>query len=122
MSDTPLAGSISAEQIKEYAAASGKISSALEQLFKLDGWKIFMALYEKRKKEIKDRADYKTIEEFHADRKAIDIVDGILDDFDSYVKDASEAAEALKKLSTDEPDKDRGIMLIDPVDNASIEG
>lgn len=115
-------GALSPEKIKEYAASTSRIASAIGALVKHDGWIVFMALYERRKKEIRAKDDYASLEEFKADRKAIDIVDGILDTFEGYIKDAGEAAELLQGLST-EPPVNRGIMLIEQAEGGgNMEG
>ena len=112
---------LNAEQIRAYAASTEKIATAVESLVKTDGWHIFLALFEHRKQEIKDRSDYASLEEFHADRQAIDIVDGIISTFEGYVQDAKEAADTLAGIA-DEPPKDRGIMLIEHMEGGTIEG
>lgn len=116
-------GAMSTEQIKEYAANTGKISSSVESMLKHDGWAIFMALYERRKSDIKDKSDYASFEDFKADRAAIDIVDSILETFKGYIQDAQDAATMLSGLSPEDTPKDRGIMLIEATEGGtSLEG
>lgn len=115
-------GAMSVEKIKDYAASTGKISSAVESLMKQDGWQIFIALYEREKQRIKEKDDYATLEAFKGDRAAIEIVEAILDTFKGFMQDASEAAILLKDLSTDDLPKDRGIMLIEATEGATMEG
>lgn len=115
-------GTMSPEKIKDYAASTGKIAAAVESLIRQDGWQIFMALYARRKQEIRDKDDYPSLEAFKADRQAIDIVEGILDTFKGYIQDAGDAATLLAGLSPDENPKDRGIMLIEASEGGSIEG
>lgn len=115
-------GAMSAEKIKDYAASTGKISSAVESLMKQDGWQIFLALYEREKQRIREKDDYPSLEAFKGDRAAIEIVESILDTFKGFMQDASEAAILLKDLSTDDLPKDRGIMLIEATEGATMEG
>ena len=114
-------GGMNAEQLKVYAANADKIAVAIEALMKQDGWMIFMALYERRKQEIQEKDDYPSLEDFKADRRALDIVEGIIDSFKGYIQDATEAANTLAGL-TSEPPKDRGIMLIEHMEGGTVEG
>lgn len=105
--------------------ATIKIASAVESMLKQDGWKIFMALYDREKKRIRAKDDYASLEDFKADRKAIDIVDSVLDTFEGYMEDAKAASLLLNALSAAEEDggKNRGIMLIEASEgNATLEG
>ena len=107
-------------KIKEYAAASSRIGSAIEALSKHDGWQIFIALYARKKNEIKERRDYEDIVEFRADRKALDIVDALFDEMEGFVTEAGEAAERLSQISPDEG-QSRGIMLIEQMEGSNRE-
>lgn len=113
---------MSEERLKQYTASAGKISSAIQSIIRSDGWMIFLALYKRKKREIMDRDDYATIEEFKADRKAIEIVDGILDEFNGWIEDAEAAAVLLAGLTGEESTPDRGIMLIEAAEGGSMEG
>lgn len=115
---------IDPEKIKEYAANSGKIASAIEALKKHDGWQIFLALYKRKKDSILKKREYKHtpegLIEFGSDRGALDIIDELFDEMDGFVADAEEAAETLAGISP-EPEKDRGIMLIEATEQSNRE-
>lgn len=113
---------VSDAQIKEYAENTASLAGIVSQLVQSSGWQIFLALYELRKREIKNKSDYESFEDFKADRRALDIVDGIVQSFEDYQNDAKDAAEALLKLTGEDTPIERGIMLIEHVEGASIEG
>ena len=115
-------GTMSPEKIKDYAISTGKIAAAVESMLRQDGWQIFMALYNRTKNEIKEKNDYASLEDFKADRKALDIVEGVLDVFKGYISDASDAATLLAGLSPEESPTDRGIMLIEQAEGGTVEG
>lgn len=115
-------GTMSPEKIKDYAASTGKIAAAVESMLRQDGWQIFMALYQRTKNEIKEKNDYPSLEDFKADRRAIDIVEGVLDTFRGYMQDAADAGTLLAGLSPEETPTDRGIMLIEAAEGVSLEG
>lgn len=115
-------GDLDPERIKDYAAATGKIAQAVESLTRHDGWLIFMALYQREKNRIKEQSNYSTLEDFKADRRAIEIVEAILDEFQGYISDAQGAGDMLAGLSPETAGKDRGIMLIEAAEGGTIEG
>jgi len=115
-------GTVDPEKVKDYAAATGKISSAVSSMVGSDGWLILMALLKREREAIYEKKDYPTIQDFKADREALDIVDRILDTFKGYVEDAKDAAEMLSKLDEQESPTDRGIMLIERAEGAMLEG
>lgn len=120
MGDEP--GTIDPEKVKDYAAATGKISSAVDSMVRSDGWQIFMALFEREKKAIKDKDDYPSLQDFKADREAIAIVERILDTYQGYIQDAKDAADMMAMMSTEESPTERGIMLIEAAEGAMLEG
>lgn len=111
---------VSEEKIKEYVENTGALAGAIVSMMKSDGWAVFMALYKREKAAIKEREDYTTIEEFKGDRAAIGIIDGILETFEGYIEEAKEAADLLSS-STDSPKQERGIMLIESVEESNRE-
>lgn len=113
---------IDRQQAAEYAASTTKISAAVVALMKQDGWQIFLATYAREKDLIKEKGDYATLEDFKADRRAIQIVDTIIETFKGYVDDAEAAAETLKRFAEDDLPTDRGIMLLDAQESATLEG
>lgn len=113
---------IDRQQAAEYAAHSEKISAAVVALMKQDGWQIFLTTYAREKDRIKEKDDYATLEDFKADRRAIGIVDTIIETFKGYVEDAEAAAETMRRFAADDLPKDRGIMLLDAQEGATLEG
>lgn len=103
---------MSKEELTAYSGNAARISSAIEHLTKSDGWRIFLELFAKREQEIKDKRDYVSIEAFQSDRTALDIFHSIIDDFEGYVQDAANAASLLAAMA-DEPEKERGILVIE---------
>ncbi len=86
-----------------------------------DGWRVFMALYNRKKHEIKETVNYDTLADFKADRTALDIVDGIIEEMEGFKKDAEEAQQLINDSSTGQQ-KERGIMLIEAVEGQNVEG
>lgn len=121
MAETPL-GAIDRETAKTYAAATEKISGAVLSMLKTDGWQIFLALYARERDRIKEKKDYVSLEDFKADRAAIDIVDSIVNTFKGYVDDAEDAAKMLAAFGEEDTNSNRGIMLIDAAEGATMEG
>lgn len=111
-----MAGELTADKIKEYSANSARVASAIEGLMRHDGWQIFLALYDRRKEDIRAKADYASLEDFKADRRAIEIVDEIIEEFKGFVADAAEAAAFVAGLPTEEEPRSRGIMLIESME------
>lgn len=108
------AENITAEQIAEAKAAREatiQVGEAIDQMQKSKGWQIFSALLAMRRREIYERGDYTSLEDFKADRKALGIVDHILDDLNGYKSDAKEIIEEMARASVDEPE--RGVLMLD---------
>ena len=113
------------DKMKHYAANASRVGTAIEALKRHDGWQIFVALFHRRKKEIQDRSDYaddlQGLAQFKGDRKAIEIIESIFGEMDGFIEDANSAQEALQGIST-EPEKPRGIMLIEAMEESGREG
>lgn len=109
------------DKMKHYAANASRVGSAIEALKRHDGWQIFLGLFQRRKREIQDRSDYpddlQGLAQFKGDRKAVDLIEGIFAEMDGFVEDANSAQEALRGIST-EPEKPRGIMLIEAMEES----
>ena len=116
--DTP---AVDPEKVKAYAANIASLAQAIEQLEKSDGWAVFMALFQREKQIIYEKDNYDTLADFKGDRKAIEIVDGIIDIFKGYKQDASDAATLLTGLSPDDAKQERGIMIIEAAEESNRE-
>lgn len=108
------------EEGKAYNSAAISVGSAIESMIKSDGWSIFMALFERKQKEIQLRSDYESLEEFKADRKAIDIVHELVDITKTFKEDADSILDSMKKDG--EQVKSRGIMMLDTLEGGNREG
>lgn len=108
-----------AGQLKAYSGNLSKLASVVESLVKSDGWCIFLAKWEKEKKAIHLK-DYKTFEEFKADRKAIEIFEGILEDFEGYISDAHEAQDLLTNNAENQT-QSKGALMIDLIEEDAQE-
>lgn len=106
---------------KAYQAAVEALASACENLLGSDGWQIFLALFHRRKQEIYSRDDYETLADFKGDRKAIEIVEGIIEDMRTFKEDGEAQREYLAHLNDADPTP-RGIMLIEAVDGDNEAG
>lgn len=110
-------GKINIDRLKAYAGDVGKVARDIEALIKSDGWQIFLALLEREKRDIKERTDYKTIEEFKAERKAIEVFDGIMEKFNEYISDASEADDLIIKITQDlSQTPNKGVLILDSLE------
>lgn len=89
---------MTADQAKAFAANRAAIAHAVESLQKHDGWKIFFALFEQEKKKIQEKSNYRTIQAFRSDRKAIKIVESIIGEFEGYRDDAAAAQDLLNDI------------------------
>lgn len=111
------------DKIKTYAADASRVGGAIESLKKSDGWQIFRGLLERHKKEILLKSDYADdltgLAQFKGDRKAIDIIEDIFTEMDSFVEDAARAQESLLGISGTEEEKPRGIMLIEALEEGA---
>lgn len=85
-------------EVEAYVADTAKVASAVESLMRSEGWRLFTAYYDWRKNQIKERRDYTSLEDFHGDRKALDLVDEIIATLESYIDDASRAVDLLTSL------------------------
>lgn len=111
------------DKLKPYTNDIGKIARAVESLIKTDGWQIFLAVWEKQKKEIMEKKDYETLEAFKADRGALDLFDQICDQFTKYITDAEEAEKLLTKTIREaDGQTPRGILMIDALEEYAQEG
>lgn len=106
-------------EAKAYANDRGKLGHAIESLLRHDGWKIFVSLYNQRKKGVKDKTDYASIEDFRADRRALEIIDGIIDEMPGFIEDATDAQNLLKKLTEAENQTPISLLLENEDEQAS---
>lgn len=93
---------LSVEKAKEYAADTAKVATAVEQLFGSDGWKIFMARFERTRAEVEAKDDYASIEDFRSDRRALKIVDDLIAELGTYIDDASRALDLFTSLTAED--------------------
>ena len=118
MAEDTLKEEFDIDSVESYKKHIQRVGGAIEALQKSEGWQILMKLYEQRKQEIKDKEDYATLEDFRADRRALEIVEGILVELDDFVSDAMESTVGI---SDEELPKERGIMLIEGQDDTNRE-
>lgn len=93
---------ISVEKMQEYVGDVGKVAAAIEALFGSDGWHLFLARFEQRRREIEAKDDYATIDDFHADRRALKLVDELFNELTTYRDDAQRATDLLKSLTAED--------------------
>lgn len=62
-------------------------------------WKIFLAIFRNKQREIGAKDDYPTLEDFRADRGAIRIVKEMIEELESYVDDSASAEDIIKALN-----------------------
>jgi hypothetical protein len=110
-----------ADTHETYKAAAARLGGAIEALERHDGWQIFLGLFHRRKQEIYSRSDYETLDEFKGDRKAIEIVQGIIEEMMTFKEDAEALTHALSTMNQGE-EVPRGIMLIEAVEGENQEG
>lgn len=101
---------IPVEKAAEYAADAAKVATAVQGLFKHEGWAIFVELFNKRSDEVKDRDDYTSLEDFKADRRAIKQVEELVEELRSYIDDASRADELFNKIISAEGQTPRSMV------------
>ena len=87
------------EEIIKNAEDKKSRARLVEAMLKSPGWEIFEDILDKKFQKIKDKNDYETIEDFRADRKAVEIVSGIVKELKDIVLEAEEADKILDKLS-----------------------
>lgn len=110
-------GEETVEQAKEYQDAVLRLGQAVESLEKNEGWEVFLALFKRKKKEIEARSDYDSLEMFRADRGAIEIVEGILDELKTFKEDGQATADFIAAMAEGEEQPSRGIMLIEAAED-----
>ena len=86
------------EEIIKNAEDKKSRARIVEAMLKSPGWEIFKDILGKKFQEIKDKDDYETIEDFRADRKAVEIVSGIVKELEDIVLEAEEADNILDKI------------------------
>ena len=74
------------------------IGEKIRQLVDSDGFLILKAIFKNFENDTLAKDDYKTLEEFKAERKALRIVQGMLNNLSSYIGEADQAYSELKKL------------------------
>lgn len=89
-----------------------ELGAKVQELVKSDGFKLLLALLYNSEKDIKDKVDYKTLEDFRADRKAIEIVRGWMAELDKMIQDGELAADQIQKLIESE-DSTPSILSLD---------
>lgn len=102
---------MSVEEAANYAADTAKLADVVAALEKSQGWRVFMALFKQREREIKDRSDYASLEDFKADRRAIEIVHDIIGEFSKFSDDATSANDLLTKLTQAETQTPDAMLL-----------
>lgn len=89
---------ISIEQAQKLAKETEAIGGAVQQMLQSTGWQIFLAIFNLKELEIREKDDYETLEAFRADRKAIAIVHAMFEEFRGYIDGAKDAQANLEKL------------------------
>lgn len=101
---------------KTFSDNAGQIANAVESLLRHSGWQVFLALFENKKREILAKDDYANLEDFHADRRALKIVQEMFNQMPGYIEDAESAQLLLKKLTAAENQTPISLMLGDEED------
>lgn len=86
------------EDIRKYDEGKINIGRTIQSFVDHKGFELLMAIFATEVAEIKNKDDYKTIEDFKADRKAIKIVRTMLDELQSYIDNSEHAIIRLNKL------------------------
>ncbi len=89
---------ISEEDVRKDAEGKLAFARIVEGFVKHKGFKMMLDTFGEKFSEIKNKSDYKTLEDFKADRKAIDIVHEMLEELFGHINDAELAADTLSKL------------------------
>lgn len=89
---------ITAEEIRKFTEDEVALGRTVESFLLHNGFKLFMAIYLTERAEILQKEDYKSLEDFKADRKALKIVQTMLDELESYKDKAESAFDRLTKL------------------------
>jgi hypothetical protein len=99
------------ETAQAYAADTAKAATAITAMLGSDGWAIFTAILADRKREVQERDDYATLEDFRTDRRALAIVADLIGGLETLVEDAKAAADLFTKLAGAEGQTPRSISL-----------
>lgn len=93
---------ISVDEIKDYlkdVIAGGKIA---EDLLGSEGWSLLKKTFDNLAEDIRAKDDYDTLEDFKVDRKALAIIQEIINGLESIVADSDQAIIEYNKLTIDE--------------------
>ncbi len=89
---------ISKEELRKLLESRTALGGKVQDLLKHDGFLILKAVFENFVRDIKNKDNYLSLEDFRADRKAIEIVQGILEELKGFVNDAELAASQVQQL------------------------
>lgn len=97
---------ITKEELEKFDGDIIDKGRTVESFVSHNGWQLLMIIFVSEELRIKNKSDYKTMEDFKADRKALKIVQGMIDELKSYIDDSKEAViriNALKKAESQTP-------------------
>lgn len=116
-------GTISREVLQSLSKGAIDLGRTVESLTSHNGWKVFLALCETKRREVLEKEDYATIEDFHADRRALKIIKETIAELESFVEDADSAIDLLKKFESKAVSQTpESILSVDGEEEVAAEG
>lgn len=88
---------ITIDDLRKYDEGKVDIGRTVESFISHNGFELLMTIFLSEIAIIKNKDDYKSLEDFKADRKAIKLIQDMFDEFQSYVDDSEHAIIRLKK-------------------------
>lgn len=85
-------------KLKALLAKKIELGDKIRGFVESDGFLIIKAIFKNYENDIRSKDDYKNLKEFQADRKALKIVQGMLNDLVSYIGEADQAFSELQKV------------------------
>jgi len=98
------AGDINIAEYRKLLDNRVGLGATVKSLLDSQGFLILKAILHNFKNDVKEKESYQTIHEFRADRKALQIIDGLFGELDALVNNAEQAqAEIQKLIETESP-------------------
>ena len=89
---------ITIDDLRKYDEGKVDIGRTVESFISHNGFELLMTIFLTEIATIKNKDDYRSLEDFKADRRAIKLVKNMLDELQSYVEDSEYAITRLKKF------------------------
>lgn len=91
-------GNIKTDEYRKLLERKASFGAKIQEFINSDGFKILKAVFYNFEQDVKNKTTYTTLEEFKADRKALEIVQGLFGELDSLVNNAEQAQEHINQL------------------------